>query len=238
MAACSVASHVSQSEAPISKIEEDGDSVQQILQQVTLPEQDTIVRDTMNVEKLDSLPEIPHEEKEPLRDSIFVPVKQDSVLQDSVVRDSTVGVVQQDSVGQDSVPPPLFNDIVTYSADDSIKLSVPTKEMFLYKNGYVKYITTELTADSIAMNMGTNIIYATGMVDSAGGLTSKPVFRDNGQEYESSSMMYNFKTEKGYIKNVITQQGEGYVQARLTKKMDESIFNLKDGLFRFIYLQI
>lgn len=231
MAACSVASHVSQSEAPISKIEEDGDSVQQILQQVALPEQDTIVRDTMNVEKLDSLPEIPHEEKEPLRDSIFVPVKQDSVLQDSVVRDSTVGVVQQDSVGQDSVPPPLFNDIVTYSADDSIKLSVPTKEMFLYKNGYVKYITTELTADSIAMNMGTNIIYATGMVDSAGGLTSKPVFRDNGQEYESSSMMYNFKTEKGYIKNVITQQGEGYVQARLTKKMDESIFNLKDGIY-------
>jgi len=33
-------------------------------------------------------------------------------------------------------------------------------------------------------------------------------------------MRYNFGTKKGYITDVITQQGEGYVTAGRTKKMD------------------
>lgn len=149
----------------------------------------------------------------------------------SVADSTSIATTQPDSVAQDSVPAPMFTDIVSYKANDSIKLSIPTKEMFLYKEGYIKYIATELEADSIALNMGTNIAYASGMVDTAGGLSGKPVFKDGSQEFESLDLKYNFKTGKGYVKEIITQQGEGYVQGRLTKKMSDSIFCVKDGLY-------
>lgn len=234
MAACSVASRVGQSEAVVAGTEERGDTLAQSPQEEVRVPQDTLPASVeIKEEKRDSLAAGKPEGEPSRRDTLAPSVGRDSTFlsRDSVAMDSTGAVVPQDSLQQDSVPPPLFNDVVTYTAKDSIKLSVPTKEMFLYKEGYVKYINTELTADSIAMNMATNIIFATGMVDSVGGLSGKPIFKDSGQEYESVSMKYNFKTEKGYIKNVITQQGEGYVQARLTKKMDESIFNLRDGLY-------
>ena len=43
-------------------------------------------------------------------------------------------------------------------------------------------------------------------------------------------MRYNFGS-KGYITNVITQQGEGFVTAGLTKKMDNDILNMKGGQY-------
>ena len=44
-------------------------------------------------------------------------------------------------------------------------------------------------------------------------------------------MRYNFGTKKGYITDVITQQGEGYVTAGRTKKMDNDVLNMKGGRY-------
>ncbi len=44
-------------------------------------------------------------------------------------------------------------------------------------------------------------------------------------------MNYNFRTEKGYITNVVTQQGEGYLTGGKTKKGAEDEFFLKDGRY-------
>ena len=106
-----------------------------------------------------------------------------------------------------------------------------TREMFLHKGGTVKYIRTELKADSISLNMGANTVYASGKRDTAGGYTGKPVFKDGAQEFESLDLKYNFKTGKAYVKEIITQQGEGYIQGRLTKRMSDSIYCVKEGLY-------
>lgn len=140
--------------------------------------------------------------------------------------------IQQDSIAQDSIQAkPLFNDIVNYTADDSIKFIIPTKEMHLYKNGFVKYIATELRADSIALNMEKNEAYASGVADSAGVINGQPKFKDGSQEFESLDLKYNFKTGKGFVKEIITQQGEGYIQGKLTKRMSDSIYCVKDGWY-------
>lgn len=44
-------------------------------------------------------------------------------------------------------------------------------------------------------------------------------------------MRYNFKTEKGYITNVQTQQGEGYLTGGTTKKNDDGSFYLQNGRY-------
>lgn len=139
----------------------------------------------------------------------------------------------RDSLARDSIqqPKPLFNDIVTYSADDSIKFSISEKKMFLYRNGFVKYISTELKADSIELDMEKNEAYASGITDSAAVITGKPKFKDGSQEFESQDLKYNFKTGKGFVKEIITQQGEGYIQGKLTKRMSDSIYCVKDGWY-------
>ena len=62
------------------------------------------------------------------------------------------------------------------------------------------------------MNMEDNTVYSSGLKDTADKWTGKPVFKDGNQEFTSEDMKYNFKTGKGYVKNIVTQEGEGYVQ--------------------------
>ena len=59
--------------------------------------------------------------------------------------------------------------------------------------------------------MDSSLVYATFGLDSIGEEFGYPLFKDGDQQYESKTMRYNFGTKKGYITDVITQQGEGYV---------------------------
>ena len=141
--------------------------------------------------------------------------------------------VQSDTLQTDSTKTekPLFKDVVEYNAADSIILDVPNKKTFLYKNAFVKYLTTELKADYIELDMENSLAYASGLPDSSGTIVGKPKFKDGSQEFESLDLKYNFKTEKGFVKEIITQQGEGYVQGKLTKKMSDSVYCIKDGWY-------
>lgn len=155
----------------------------------------------------------------------------DSTTTETIVISDTI-TLATDSVRQDTIKAkPLFDDIVSYSSDDSLKFVIDTKEMFLYKNAFVKYLSTELKADYIEMNMESNIAYASGLPDTAGVIVGKPKFKDGSQEFESLDLKYNFKTGKGLIKEIITQQGEGYIQGKLTKKMSDSVYCVRDGWY-------
>lgn len=148
--------------------------------------------------------------------------------------DTNTILLPQDSVKTDSVKPErgvLFNDVVDYKADDSIRLDMANKRMYLYKNAYIKYQKTELTADYIEIDMDNNIAYASGVADTAGNIIGKPKFKDGSQEFESLDLKYNFKTGKGFVKEIITQQGDGYIQGKLTKRMSDSIYCVKNGWY-------
>ncbi|MBQ8608398.1 MAG: LPS-assembly protein LptD, partial [Bacteroidaceae bacterium] len=46
--------------------------------------------------------------------------------------------------------------------------------------------------------------------------------------YESDTMSYNFSSRKGYISNVVTQQGEGYMVSKYAKKgSDDELYGMK-----------
>ena len=76
-----------------------------------------------------------------------------------------------------------------------------------------------------------NTVFAVGRTDSLGEVTGKPVFNDKGTDYEAATMRYNFATEKGYITNVVTQQGEGYLTGGQTKKDVDNSFFIRDGRY-------
>ena len=44
-------------------------------------------------------------------------------------------------------------------------------------------------------------------------------------------MRYNFKSQKGLIKDVITEQGEGFLTGGITKMMNREEYFIKNGRY-------
>ena len=101
----------------------------------------------------------------------------------------------------------------------------------LYGKGNVKYENIELDANIISMNMDSSVVHAFGSKDSAGTASGLPVFKDGSTPYESDKIKYNFKSKKGVINNVYTQQGDGYMMGTTAKKDDEGAFYLRQGKY-------
>lgn len=157
------------------------------------------------------------------------PALPDSAGVDSLVADS----LSNDSLATDSVPKKKKNgltSVVDYQANDSIVFT-NGNEVYMYGKGVVQFDGMELNADQIEMNMDSSQVYAVGRPDTVGDIVGRPVFKDKSGEYESETMHYNFKTKKGYITNIVTQQGEGYLTGGQTKKMDNDEFYMKDGKY-------
>lgn len=119
---------------------------------------------------------------------------------------------------------------VDFSARDSLIL-VKRDTAFMYGESKVTYGAIKLDADEIKMDMKDNTVYAVGSLDSVGELQGTPVFDDNGTNYEAKAMSYNFKTGYGYITDVITQQGEGYLTGGRTKKIDGNTYYIENGRY-------
>lgn len=123
-----------------------------------------------------------------------------------------------------------LDHVVNFQAKDSIVLYGKNRAT-IFGSGQIGYGDINLTAERISMNMDSSQVHAIGMPDSVGDLQGKPVFKDNSGEYESRIMNYNFKTKKGYITDIVTEQGEGYLTGGITKKMENDEYYLKDGRY-------
>ena len=120
---------------------------------------------------------------------------------------------------------------IHYQASDSMVM-MGNGTAFLHGNGDLKYETMQLTGDFIRMNIDSSQIYASGVWDSLNyEWKGKPVFKDNKDEYETSEITYNIKTQKGFIRRAVTQQGEGYIIADKTKKAEGDVLMMGGGQY-------
>ena len=156
------------------------------------------------------------------------PIAADSTrLGELAVRDSIAPI---DSAATDSTSRTGLDAPVAYQATDSIVMTADNMA-YLYGEGDVKYQQIQLQAELIQMSMDSSLVYATFGLDSIGEPFGYPLFVDGGDQYESKTMRYNFETKKGYITDVITQQGEGYVTAGRTKKTETDALNMVGGKY-------
>lgn len=123
-----------------------------------------------------------------------------------------------------------LDNVVDIYARDSMVL-IGNRNAYLYGDSKVYYGNINLEAANIDMDMTDNTVYAVGVPDSLGEVIGSPVFTDNGTAYQAKTMRYNFKTEKGYITDVITEQGEGFLHGGLSKKVDDKTFYLQNGFY-------
>ena len=164
-----------------------------------------------------------------------VPVSALQKNKNSAVRDTSVlakGLVTvADSVKEEETNG--FDAEVEYSADGYITLVQNSKgnKIFMYKNALVKYKDIELKADYIELNRDSNLIYACGKPDSTGTIVGKPSFKQGDQQFEADEVHYNFKTKKGIVTGVVTEQEGGFVHSGRTKLMNDSTYCLRNGKY-------
>lgn len=143
-----------------------------------------------------------------------------------------------DSIRLDSINRKKSNGIdapVKYAAEDSLVYDAKGKVAHLYGNSTVQYEKMDLKSEKIYMNLDSSIVHATGVTDTAKNakspLRGTPVFKMGQDSYESDTMAFNFKTKKGLINNVTTQQEDGYLRSELSKRNNNGDIYLQHGRY-------
>ncbi len=144
--------------------------------------------------------------------------------------------VVDDSIRLDSLNRQKKNGInapVAYSADDSLVYKANSKTAHLYGSSVVNYEDMNLNSEKIYMSLDSSLVHATGAVKDTASkdVEGKPVFKMGNSEYASDTIAFNFKTKKGLIQNVKTQQEEGFLQSELSKRNDNGDIYLQHGRY-------
>ncbi len=152
----------------------------------------------------------------------------DTILSDTLLLSDSLAVSSdsiKDKKKKDAIDAPVY-----YECTDSMVWS-RAGNAYLYGNSKVTYDNVELTADVITMNMDSSVVHANGRPDSTGVMIGLPIFKDGSTPYESDRMSYNFKSKKGFISNVYTQQGDGFIMGGKAKKDSADVFYSEDGKY-------
>lgn len=141
-----------------------------------------------------------------------------------------------DSIRADSMMRARSNGIdapVKYSAEDSLVYDAESGTAYLYGNSKVDYENMKLMSDKVHMNLDKSTVRATGTVDSTaeGGIKGKPVFTMGKDEYKSDTMAFNFKSKKGLIKGVYTEQQDGFLSGEVGKRDSTGSIYLQHGRY-------
>ena len=173
--------------------------------------------------------------------TIATPLPSDSLVMDSlgtvVSPDSLLAVAPGDTARttdstQDSlqVKKETLQFTVHYTAQDSIVFTADNMA-YLYGESDIKYGEMGIKGEYITVDMDSSLIYSTFGVDSLGTEFGFPVFSEGGTEYEMKRVKYNFETEKAFIHNVVTQQGEGNIVANEAKMNPDNSFYMRNAKY-------
>jgi len=121
---------------------------------------------------------------------------------------------------------------INYNARDSILFDNDSKMMYLYGEAKIIYKDIELTSEYIEMDLEKNTIYAIGIKDSVTGkMIGSPIFKEGSETFKSENMKYNFKTKRGLINGVISEQSGGFLHSEITKKQEDESVHIKHAKY-------
>lgn len=119
---------------------------------------------------------------------------------------------------------------IKYTANDSIVFT-GNGTGFLYGESDISYKNINLKADFVRVKMDSSTVFARGTIDSTGTKIGEPEFSEADKTYSSRELTYNLNTKKGFIRQAVTQEGEGYIISDKTKKTLNDAFCMTDGKF-------
>ena len=164
------------------------------------------------------------------------PQKNDSASRKDSLNDSTLATrvdtippAKTDTfafkVSKDSLDAPI-----DYEAEDSAVVGVQDKKIVLYGKTKTNYKDITLTAPKVSLNQETQILTAYNKLDSSGDVEERAHFKQKDEEFQSDTIHFNFRTQKGLTKNTYTENGGAFIQARVAKKVNQNTMYAKNGI--------
>src|SRR5690606_32822455 len=148
-----------------------------------------------------------------LMTSSHMSVAQDLTPTDSVTKPASASHL--DSVNKQK--PNQIESEIRYQATDSIVLFA-NGAAYLHGTTEMTYQNIKLEADFIRVKIDSSLIFAKGTLGEDEEMIGEPVFYEGETSYNSKELMYNLRTKKGFIRHVVTTEGEGYIISERTKK--------------------
>lgn len=146
---------------------------------------------------------------------------------DSLPINNAIDSIQKDSIPQSKT---AIESKIMHNATGRITQNALKKTVALYNEAHVIYDNIDLKAGYIFIDNKQNILFAKGILDSL-GYQQRPVFKQDGQESEQDSIIYNFKTKKAIIYGMKSNQAGMITYAKKTKRVNDSVIYL--GEMRF-----
>lgn len=133
----------------------------------------------------------------------------------------------------DSIPiDASFATIVEYKTTDSIRFNVQSQNVLMFGEANITYGEIKLTSERIDLNWQTNTLHAIGERNAKGQLTGTPVFEQGSDPpFEAEEITYNFVTRKAVVKQVRTEQNEGFVISGRSKKIGNDTYFAYDNIY-------
>ena len=138
----------------------------------------------------------------------------------------------KDSTQNDSLKKPkgALDYTLTYKANDKdgyVRDNFLKALTILYNNAEMDYGSLNIKAGYIKINRETNIVTATGIVDST-GYTQKPVVIQGGEESTHDSIIINYKTEKAIAWGTDSEMGGMKSSTHWMHKVNDSTIFIRD----------
>ena len=126
-----------------------------------------------------------------------------------------------------------INEVITGKATDSLHYDLRNNKVYLYEKGTVSYDDMSLSADFMNIDLDNKEIYAYGKSDTVNNevVVTRPEFTQGGSTLHMDTIKYNIETQRAKIKNIATQQGDGWLVGQAVKKMEDNTINIGDGMY-------
>lgn len=135
------------------------------------------------------------------------------------------------ATGQDSLKKKEPLDAVVHSRAENIRNDIPRRMSFLTTKAAVTYRDMQVEADYISIDWNTGNIFARGKTDAEGRLQEPVVTMQGGKKYETDQFSFNFKTMQAIAYNARTEESEGVIVAQKTKKVNDSVYFMRRGMY-------
>lgn len=161
----------------------------------------------------------------------------DSLAVDSLLVADSVAVLDSVPAPADTIPEDsIMGDLkapVDFESNDSIVILPKRNLVRMFGNAKVQYQGQDLQGDYMHMHTDSGTVFAT-YIDYPDSLSKEKIYakiKTGQEEYEAKTLTYNFNSQRGFITDVITKQGDGYITANRTKRMEDQSLFMQDGKY-------
>jgi LPS-assembly protein len=129
-------------------------------------------------------------------------------------------------LSKDTLDAPVY-----YEAEDSAVVLIQGKKIILYGKTKTDYKDITLTAPKVDIDQEKQMLMAVNSKDSLGDVIERAKFKSGEENFQSDTIWYNFKTQRGLTKNTFTNSGEFFVNATNAKLLGNNTFFASNGIF-------